>query len=114
VNSREELAARGELALDVAALRRAGGDDLLLRGVRVLELRLVALDLCLEHVHLVRDLRILVRDAVDGVDAAEEIVEARCAEDDVQRRGGARRGIDRDEPIGKRALRVPVVRAGDG
>jgi hypothetical protein len=67
-----------------------------------------------ERLDLAGDPRVLVGDAVDGLDPAQQVVQARCAEDDVERRGGRAGRVDGDEAPRERLLRVRVVRARDG
>jgi hypothetical protein len=66
-------------------LLRALGNDPLLLGAGLLELGLPLLDLFAESTDLADDPGVLVREPVDGIDAVEQIVEARCPEQDLQR-----------------------------
>ena len=55
-------------------------DDLLLLGLRVMQLRFFARDVRAENLDVADDGAALVVDAVDVVDASQKIVEARRAE----------------------------------
>jgi hypothetical protein len=75
----QKLLPLGQLALDLVALRRQIADDARLLGAGSRQPRLALLDLGLEALDFVDDARVLVGQAVDGVNPVEEVVEARGA-----------------------------------
>ena len=85
LDAAEEPLALGELAADLIAFGRALGDDALLLGARHGQLRLALPDLGPEAPHLVDDPRVLFGQAVDRIDAVEQVVQARRAEKNLER-----------------------------
>jgi hypothetical protein len=109
-NRGEEAAALGKLAFDRLALGRTLGDDPLLVCARLLECGFALSDLRPEATHLIDDPRVLSRKPVDGVDAIEEVVEARSSEEDLQSRL-VLGGVESDQTTLQERLRVREVGA---
>jgi len=65
----------------------------------------------LEAYDLVHDGDVLTRDRLHGLDAIDEILDARRAEHDAERGLLVARRVDRDEPLHERPLRLHEVRA---
>ena len=61
------------------------------------------LDLLAEALHLAEHARVLGGDAVDGVEAVEEVVDRLGAEQDLERARVAASDVQRDEPLGEMA-----------
>ena len=87
-----------ELALDRGAGGIPFGDELHLLAARVLEAPLPLLHLPAEVCDLAQDERVLLPDAVDGVHAAEHVVEARGAEQHREAGILAFGGVEVDQP----------------
>src|SRR6185369_10701620 len=81
----QELLPLGELGLDLIALRSKVADDARLLGAGERQAGLALLDLRLEALDLVDDPCVLLRKPVDGVHPIEEVVEARGAEEYLER-----------------------------
>ncbi len=109
----EELAPLSELALDVRLLGGEARDELSLLGVLGGELVLLCAHELAERDHLAEHLGVLVGDAVDGVEVAQEVVEALRAEEHVERRVLLVGRVERDEPRRQHLLRAPEVVARD-
>ena len=69
------------------------------------QLRPALLDLRAEPLDVAEDLRVLVADALDHVEAPEEVVEALGAEDDLDRAAAVAVDVERAEPLGDVPLR---------
>jgi hypothetical protein len=95
---RQELPALSQLRLDVLPLRRALRHDVLLLALRVLKLDAVPLDRGLRGRHLADDVSVLLRRPVQRVDAIDEVVETRGAEQDGERRVLPRGVVGGHEP----------------
>ena len=71
----------GQACLDLALRGSPLGDDLLLSRAGLLQLLATDRHLGTEPLDLLQDLRVLLGDAVDRVQAVDEILEARAAEE---------------------------------
>ena len=101
---------RGELALDRGLLRGALRYELRLLDVRRLEPLALLLDLGAEDLHLLEDLRALIRDPVHRVEPVDQVVHRGRPEQDLEPRVLASRRVQRDQMGVEHALRVPEVR----
>jgi len=114
VDRAEQSLALPELLLHRSAFRGAFGDDLGLLGMRVLQPGAVFLDGAPELDDLGQHSRVLVGDAVGGVDAVDHVVEARRADDHVDRGTLVPGGVEGDEPGRERLLGPQEARLRDG
>jgi hypothetical protein len=101
-----------ELALDGLPRGRTLGDDAFLLGMRMLELALPPLHLGAEVPDLPEHERVLGGDAVGGIHAAEQVVEARRAQEHRERRVLAVGGVELDEASGELLLRMAEASLG--
>ena len=107
-----ERLALGEARLD---LLPAGGplrDDLLLPGEGALERRALPLDLGLRPADVLEDAGVVLGDAVRGVEAVQEVVEARRSENDLHHVDLAAL-VEGDQALLDGPLRAAEARAGD-
>ena len=110
LRTEEEALPLGELALDRVLLRRTLRDDLGLVGPGLLQPHLLGADLPLEALHLRDHLRVLRADALDHVDAREQVVEALGAEHDLDDAAGAPVDVQLAEPRGDPGCAVARLR----
>src|SRR5258706_4769272 len=100
-----------ELRADARLRSCASRDEPLLVVTRSGERAAVHRDRMLEADHLIHDGRVLCRDRLHRLDAADEIVDALCAEQYCKLRLIVTRRVDRNETLRQRDLRLPEVRA---
>jgi hypothetical protein len=100
----------GELRADARLRRRSRRDESPLRYVLADERMLVRRHRLLEADDLVHHRDVLVRDRLHRLDAVDEILDARRAEDDAERRLILARRVDRDETRHQCPLRPLEVR----
>ena len=112
-NRGEEPPALGEPALGRLPLRRLVGDDPLLRLPRPLELRLAADHGGAEALHLAQHAGVLRRDALDGVEAVQKILDRLRPQDHLEHPRVAASRVERDETVGEMRLRVHEAAARD-
>ena len=110
LGSRRGAAALSELALDRLPLRRPVGDDPLLVGAGPLELGLALLDLGPKARTSPMIRASCSETRLDRVDPVEQVVEARGAEEDLERGLVAGR-VEGDETLLQERLRLLEVRA---
>ena len=103
----EQLLALREASFDRLLLRRALGDDLGLVRAGVLEARPACLDRLPVPLDLLQDPRVLARDALDGVEPSDDVVEAARAEDHLERRVSVAVHVQVAEALGDPRLRDP-------
>ena len=87
-----------QLARNRPAHSGALRDEMLRLDARLRERDPVPLDRALERDDLVEHVRVERGDLIRGIDAREDVVEIRCAEDHFERRG-LRARVERDEPL---------------
>ena len=113
LDRREQPPALRELAFDLRLLGGEACDEAALLGMLVGELALLFAHELAERDHLGEHLGVLVGDAVDGVEIAEEVVEAPRTEQHVERRVLVVGRVERDEPGGQALLSMLEVAARD-
>ena len=89
------------------------GDHLHLPGMRHAKGRAARRHLAAESLHLAEHLRVLARDAIDRVEAVDQILEARRAEEELERRGRLAADVEVAQPAGEAILRDAEVRPRD-
>ena len=102
-----------ELRLDRVLLCETLRDDLLLLGLRAMQARGLARDVRAERRDVADDGAALIVDAVDGVDAIEQIVETRRAEQHLDRSVRIARRVHAQRLTRERSLRALEVDARD-
>ena len=113
LDRREQALLAAELRADARLRRGARGDELALALVRTDERVLVHGHGSLEAHDLVHDGDVLLRHRLHRLDAVHEIVDARRPENHAEGRLVVARGVDGDEPLHERPLRLLEVRARD-
>src|SRR4029077_10507136 len=101
---REQRLSIAQLPLDPRPVRRAGGDCLGLLDARTLEPPLARLYLALERGDLADHFGVLMRDALNRLEPADHVVEARRTEHDGERGLVVAGRVERDHPLGQRRL----------
>src|SRR5262249_35111492 len=109
----QQLVALRELPFDRVLLGEALRDDLLLFGLCVREPGLFPSDGTAERLHVADDRAALVVHTIDGVEAVQEIVETRRAENNLESRVRIARRVVLDRLTCKRGLRVLQVHTCD-
>ena len=111
LDRREQPLLAAELRADARLRRSARCDEPALALVRAHERMLVGRHGLLEADDLVHHRDVLARDRLHRLDAVDEILDARRAEHDAERRLIVARRVDRDEPLHERLLRLNEIRA---
>ena len=101
---REELLPLREAGLDLALGRGPRGDDLLLARASALQPLAASNDLGPEPLDLPQHLGVFLGHAVDRVQPVDEILEARAAQEDLERRRRVTADVEVAQPAGQAAL----------
>ena len=112
-NRLQQPVALCELRLDRVLLGETLRDDLLLLVLRVVQTRGLTRDVRAERRHIADDRALLVVDAIDGVDAIQQIVETRRAEENFDRSVRIARRVNAQRLTCERDLRLLQVDACD-
>jgi hypothetical protein len=105
LDRREELVLLGDLRLDRLLLRGLLGDDSHLILARLLEVCPPRLDLLAVALDRREDLGVLTRDALDGIEPRDDVVEALRPEDHLERRVALTVDVQVAQPLGDAILR---------
>ena len=93
-----------EAGLDLPLGRGPRGDDLLLARASALQLLAANRDLGAEPLDLLQHLGVLLGHAVDRVQPVDEILEARAAQEDLERRRRVAADVEVAQPARQAAL----------
>ena len=112
-NGPEELLPFREPGLDLTLGGSPGGDDLLLARASTLQPLAANRDLGAEPLDLLQHLSVLLGHAVDRVEPVDEVLEARAAQEDLERRHRVPADVEVAQPARQTALGDLEVAAGD-